>query len=70
MDLAGVANGVAAVETKISQLQKLIDQRSPHSITTTQTPQNELVRFEEDVSQYRYGFSALTSGAPDRSFMR
>jgi hypothetical protein len=54
MDLAGVANGVAAVEAKISQLrEKLVDQRPPLSITTTQTPQNELVRFEEDVSQYR-----------------
>ncbi|KAJ7921794.1 hypothetical protein B0H13DRAFT_2414157 [Mycena leptocephala] len=56
MDLAGVANGVAAVEAKISQLrEKLVDQRPPLSITTTQTPQNELVRFEEDFHALKLG---------------
>jgi hypothetical protein len=51
MNLVSVANGVAAVESRISDLQReLVEQRSSLPIAATESLKQELTRFEEDVS--------------------
>ncbi|KAJ6587492.1 hypothetical protein DFH09DRAFT_1359209, partial [Mycena vulgaris] len=57
MDLVDVANGVAAVESKIADLQQNLN--SLRSLTTTETQgtslQTELVRFEQDYHALKLG---------------
>lgn len=51
MDLAGVTNRVAAVESGMSDLHReLVDQRSAVVPTRTDYLKQEFARFEEDVS--------------------
>lgn len=52
MDLVGVANGVAAIESRMSHLEsELGSQRSILTMSATESLKQELTRFEDDVSK-------------------
>ncbi|KAJ7500043.1 hypothetical protein FB451DRAFT_49514 [Mycena latifolia] len=55
MDLVDVANGVAAVESKISDMQQDLNSLRSLNHTTATGSSNELVRFEEDFHALKLG---------------